>query len=178
MYRQLSRSCWYFPLSFPSPPSLMSRFSSQLLVSFVHFCFFYVCFSSYVFLSLAHYCLIYLILCIFFKPVHYSSSSNFPCANFPFLPCLRSMMVPSPHSIVIYFLCTRPCFLLQSKFRPEQDITKTYAKPNMMSWPRRVCFRVCVISQTILMCIDCMYFYVDANKQSGADVSLLITNYR
>lgn len=127
------------------------------------------------FCSLAHSCLIYIIPCIF------SSSSNSPRANFLSSTCLWSVMVPSPHSIVAYFLCTRPCFLLPSKFRPEQDITKTCCMPNMMSWLSWVCLRACVLLPVLVYVAEYPYvhlciFFVDSNKQSRPDVGLLITN--
>jgi len=48
----------------------------------------------------------------FFTHVYFPSSSNLLWANFLFSTCLLSLMVPSPHSIVADFLCTRPYFLL------------------------------------------------------------------
>lgn len=119
-------------------------------------------------------------------PFSFSSSRflhwffQFHDASFLSSTCLWSVKVPSPHSIVSDFLCTRLCFLLPSKFRPEQDITKSHCMPNMMSWLSWVCLKVCVcVCACFCLCVrvsSCvsMYFYVDNNKKSRPDVSSLI----
>lgn len=134
--------------------------------------------SFYAFPSLTHSCLIYVIPCILsilctFHPPPISLVPTF----FSWHTC--DLWWPLPlHSIVAHFLCTRPCFLLPSKFRPEQDITKTCCMPNMMSWLSWVCVLLPVLVYVseypyIYLCI----FLAENNKQSRPDVGLLITNY-
>lgn len=70
---------------------------------------------------------------------------------------IREPPLPSPHSIVSCFLCTLPCFLQPSKFRPGQDIAKTYRVPSMMSWLSRVCPGVGVRARCCLFLFTPVY---------------------
>lgn len=99
------------------------------------------------FYTLFFFCISSLVFCAWFThSLTAFQFSSFPCASFLFLTCWWSVVAPSPHSIVAYFLCTRPCLLPPSKSRPEQDITKTRCVPKMMSWalaPPPLCILVC-----------------------------------